>query len=164
MMVGKGFWRRIPKQDRLDAIQNALRLIDGNQTRIFASVVDKRTISPEDPVRVTFQQLIARFDHYLKRRHIHFGDTQRGLVIFDKSSKERPIQSLARDFKEVGHDGGVLRNMAEAPAFIDSQATRLIQLADLVAYAIFRKYERQDAQFSDLIDNKRPFHGAIFAR
>ncbi|APZ44139.1 DUF3800 domain-containing protein [Acidihalobacter ferrooxydans] len=61
---------------------------------------------------------------------------------------------MARDFKTIGHEWGTLRNMAEVPAFIDSEATRLIQLADLVAYALFRKYERKDTQFSQIIDNK----------
>jgi hypothetical protein len=139
MFAGRKFWRQFPKQQRTDAIKDALALIDGKHYRIFASVVNKVSISPEDPVRSTFQQLITRFDHFLTREHTHFNNTHRGLVIFDKTSKESSIQSLARDFKTMGHDWGSLRNMAEVPAFIDSEATRLIQLADLVAYALFRK-------------------------
>jgi hypothetical protein len=139
MFAGRKFWRQFPKQQRTDAIKDALALIDGKHYRIFASVVNKVSISPEDPVRSTFQQLITRFDHFLTREHTHFNNTHRGLVIFDKTSKESSIQSLARDFKTMGHDWGSLRNMAEVPAFIDSEATRIIQLADLVAYALFRK-------------------------
>lgn len=161
MLSGRGFWRQFPKADRFNAIKDALRLIDGRHYRVFASVVNKSAISPDDPIRSTFQQLISRFDHFLAREHTHFGNTHRGLVIFDKTSKERPIQALARDFKTIGHDWGTLRNMAEVPAFIDSQATRLIQLADLVAYALFRKYERDDTQFSDIIDNKHDSFGGV---
>nr|WP_232827905.1 DUF3800 domain-containing protein [Marinomonas shanghaiensis] len=60
-----------------------------------------------------------------------------------------------------GHEWGKLRNMADVPVFIDSHATRLIQLADLVAYAIFRKYEKQDNQFFDLIENKFDYFGGV---
>lgn len=161
MLAGRGFWRRFPKLDRLDAIKDALRLLDGQHYRVFASVVRKAAISPADPVRSTFQQLISRFDHFLTREHVQFNNTHRGLVIFDKTAKEGPIQSLARDFKTIGYDWGTLRNMAEVPAFIDSRATRLIQLADLVAYALFRKYERGDTQFSNIIDNKYDTFGGI---
>lgn len=161
MLAGRNFWRRFPKCDRINAIKDALRLIDGMHYRIFASVVEKTAISPEDPVRATFQQLITRFDHFLTREHTHFNNTHRGLILFDKSSEEDPIQSLARDFKSIGHDWGVLRNMAEVPVFVDSEATRLIQLSDLVAYALFRKYERGDTQFSDIIENKYDYFGGV---
>lgn len=83
------------------------------------------------------------------------------MILFDKSSKEAPIQALASEYKTEGHEWGKLRNMAEVPAFIDSEATRLIQLADLVAYAIFRKYEKGDSQFYDIIERKFDYHGGV---
>ena len=60
-----------------------------------------------------------------------------------------------------GHEWGKLRNMADVPVFVDSQATRLIQLADLVAYAIFRKYEKGDSQFYDIIERKFDYYGGV---
>lgn len=161
MLAGRKSWRKVPKEDRLNAIKDALRLIDGKHYRIIASVARKKAISPQDPVHSTFQQLVTRFDHYLAREHTHFNNTQRGLVIFDKSSKEAPIQALATEFKMDGHEWGKLRNMADVPVFVDSQATRLIQLADLVAYAIFRKYEKGDSQFYDIIERKFDYYGGV---
>jgi len=38
--------------------------------------------------------------------------------------------------------------------FIDSRASRLIQLADLVSYAIYRHYEKNDSQFYSIIAHK----------
>ena len=154
MFGGSGFWRKVDKADRLEAMKEALQLIDGRHYRIFASVVRKDAISPEDPVRYTFQQIISRFDHFLAREHDYFKNTHRGLVIFDKSSKEVSIQSLCRDFKTQGHDFGTLKNMADVPMFVDSKATRIIQLADLVAYALFRQYEHRDSQFFTIIERK----------
>jgi hypothetical protein len=36
------------------------------------------------------------------------------------------------------------------PLFLDSKASRLIQLADLISFGIFRKYEKDDNRFFDL--------------
>lgn len=161
IFAGRGVWRKIAKNDRIQCIKDALSLIDGNHYRILASVVRKSSISPDDPVRTTFQQLSVRFDHFLARQYTHYKDPQRGLIIFDKSSKEAPIQALATEFKIDGHEWGKLRNMADVPVFVDSKATRLIQLADLVAYAIYRKHEKGDSQFFDIIEKKFDYFGGV---
>jgi len=78
-------------------------------------------------------------------------DTQRGLILFDESSTEQRIQTLAREFKYAGHSYGVTRNYAEVPVFLDSRASRLIQLADLIAYALFRHFEHGDSKYYQVI-------------
>lgn len=98
-----------------------------------------------------FEQLTSRFDMFLKRCHHKYSDPQRGIMLFDSSSTERRIQSLAREFKYKGHSWGKTSNYAEVPVFMDSKASRLIQLADLVAFALFRFYEYDDSSFYDVI-------------
>ena len=44
-----------------------------------------------------------------------------------------------------------MTNLADVPFFVDSKVTRGIQYADLVAYAMWRKYERGDSDFFDVI-------------
>lgn len=52
---------------------------------------------------------------------------------------------------------GKLRNFAEVPLFLDSKASRLIQLSDIVAYWIYRYYQSHDSRGFELI---KPFiHG-----
>jgi hypothetical protein len=162
MKSGKGIFRRFPKEARLEAMKDALRIFVSSHpgNRLFASVVRKSTISPEDPVEHSFEQLASRFDHYLGRLH-KAGDSQRGVIIFDKSTYETTIQSLATDFRTVGHKWGVLRNLSEVPLFLDSQASRLIQLADLIAYGIFQKYEHADDQFFSILEPKFDAEGGI---
>lgn len=92
----------------------------------------------------------AGFDYFLIRLHKN-DDPQRGIIILDKSTYETTIQNLASDFRTIGHSWGVLRNLAEVPLFLDSKASRLIQLADLIAYSIFRAYEMNDPQFFEII-------------
>lgn len=162
MFGGKKEWRQYHKDQRCNLIRNALEILaDSHKSnRIFACVVNKAKVSPKDPVEVAFEQLASRFDHYLSRLHKN-NDPQRGLIIFDKSTYETTIQGLATDFRSVGHTWGVLRNLSEVPLFLDSKASRLIQLADLIAYSIFRKYEFGDDQFFSIITDRFDQVGGI---
>lgn len=47
-----------------------------------------------------------------------------------------------------------IRNLADTPLFVDSRASRVIQLADHVAYAVFRRYQSGDTQYLDRIAAK----------
>lgn len=155
MLSGKGIWRRYPKEKRFQAIQDILQVLANSHisNRIFASVIKKSSISPTDPVEAAFEHLSNRFDLYLMRLYRNH-DTQRGIIIFDKSTYESSLQTLATNFRTVGHRWGVLRNLAEVPLFLDSKASRLIQLADIIAYVIFRYFEISDNRFFPLIENR----------
>ncbi len=151
MLNGKGKWRHYPKADREQAIMDALSLVGSHPTnRAFACVVKKASVSPLDPVNVAFEQLASRFDYYLRRLH-KINNPQRGLMIFDKSTYETTLQALATDFRTEGHTWDKIRNFAEVPLFLDSRASRLIQLADLIAFAIFRFYESKDDRFYSVV-------------
>lgn len=76
------------------------------------------------------------------------------MMLFDESSTEKQLQKLAREFKQNGHTFGKTRNYAEVPVFLDSRASRLIQLADLVAYSIFRHFEHADSQYWDILKGR----------
>lgn len=162
MVGGKGVWRHFPKDDRAKAIEDALQIFLASHpsNRLFASVIRKAVVSPEDPVEVAFEQLSSRFDYYLKRLH-RTGDTHRGIIIFDKSTYETTIQSLATDFRTVGHRWGIIRNFSEVPLFLDSKASRMIQLADIIAYAIFRHFERGDSRYYSIIEDRFDSEGGI---
>ncbi|HEX6292470.1 MAG TPA: DUF3800 domain-containing protein, partial [Herpetosiphonaceae bacterium] len=162
MVGGKGKWRQYTKDDRFKAIEDILHvfLASHPSNRLFASVIRKSAVSPADPVEVAFEQLASRFDHYLARLH-KIGDTQRGIIIFDKSTYETTIQSLATDFRTIGHRWGIIRNFSEVPLFLDSKASRLIQLADIIAYVIFRRFEREDNRFYRIIEDRFDSEGGI---
>jgi hypothetical protein len=100
------------------------------------------------------------FDYYLTRLH-KSGDTQRGLIIFDKSTYESTIQSLASDFRTIGHKWGLIRNFSEVPLFLDSKASRLTQLADIIAHITFRHFEKGDSALFSLIQSRFDAEGGI---
>lgn len=152
MRSGRGPWKGVSMAARLQALRDALQIIADRhpKVRLFASVVHRDAPLVDDPVTAAFEQLASRFDYFLRREH-HSGNTQRGIAIFDKSTTEKSIQNLARVFKYDGHTWGQLKNFSEVPLFLDSRASRLIQLADLVAFAIYRRFEADDTRFYDII-------------
>ena len=162
MINGKKSWRKIPRAERTQAIKDALSVLTASHrsSRIFACIINKQIAFPRDAVELAFEQLASRFDQYLMRLHKE-QDTQRGIIVFDKSTYETTIQNLATDFRTIGHQWGVLRNLAEVPLFLDSRASRLIQLADLVAYALFRKFEHGDDQFASIFESRIDTAGGI---
>lgn len=153
MRAGRDGWKRFPLHERLDAIKDALRVGGSHNqgVRFFGSVIKKSSLAGEDPVEHAFQQLASRFDLFLKRIYAKHNDPQRGIIIFDKSTTEQRIQTLSREFKYLGHAWGTTKNYAEVPVFLDSKASRLIQLADLVAFALYRFHEHNDNSFYDVI-------------
>ena len=149
MRFGTDGWELHPFRTRVQAQIDILRTCILNRhprdVRLFGAVVRKDAIPGQDAAELAFEQLCSRFDHYLARLYRLNDSPERGLIIFDKSSTEQRIQTLARDFKYEGHTWGRTRNYAEVPVFLDSKASRLLQLADLVAYALFRYFERGDS-------------------
>lgn len=159
MFQGAGMWRTFPREMRIAAINDALSSIP-RQARLFGVVVEKAVLTTVNPVEYAFEQLCNRFDRFLHRRFLRH-DVQRGIIIFDKTSYETTLQGLTANFRTLGHRWGVVRNLAEVPLFIDSRASRLVQLADLISYALYRKYEAGDDRF--LAPIQRRFDGEALA-
>ena len=145
----------------LDALAAGVLNKHPHDARLFAVILEKKRYSGQDIAEIAFEQLSSRFDQYLSRLYKRRDEKHRGLILFDKSSTEHRIQTLAREFKYKGHSFGVTRNYAEVPVFLDSRASRLIQLADLVAFALFRKYEKDDDTFFHVIEHCFDSEGGV---
>lgn len=152
MLNGKKIWRKFKRSERKQVIIDALGILAKAHpsNRIFAIGVK---LGINNPIEYAYSQLVSRFDQYLLRLHRR-KDTQRGIVLFDKSKHERALQSLTAVYQKEGHQWGQLTNFAEVPVFIDSKASRLIQLADLVAYAISRKLNANDETLYKIIEQR----------
>ncbi|WP_200862169.1 DUF3800 domain-containing protein [Asticcacaulis sp. YBE204] len=158
---GKKQWRGIEKDQRLAAYREAMEVLSrSSQVHIFASVVHKAAVSPNDPMEFAFEQICNRFDRFLGRLH-NAGNTQRGLIILDKSSYETSLQKLSLDFRTIGHRWGQLYNLSDVPLFVDSKATRMIQYADMIAHATRRYYENGDASLFDIFSNRIDAVGGV---
>jgi hypothetical protein len=155
MHGGRGEWRRFPVADRIKAIADALSIVPKSHPSniLFGVGIKKPQYNPAMAVEKAFEQVCSMFDKYLWRMHLR-NDTQRGVIVFDKAIYETDIQALATNFRRIGHSWGVVRNLSEVPLFLDSKASRLVQLADLVSFALYRLYERNDYRFFNHIKDR----------
>ncbi len=153
MQSGRNRWRRLGSREvRREYICEALRTAEQlkGEWALFGIVVEKAAMPDEDVMDYCFEHRCSRFDQFLGRMHRR-SNTQRGIIIMDESTKETRLQELAINFRRHGHRWGKLRNLVDVPFFVNSKATRLVQYADMVAYALWRAYEHGDHQFLDLI-------------
>ena len=162
---GRGFWRSVSKEKRHAVLSECLEYIKNNYPRqfiLFGAVIDNAT---ENVPEELFSQLTSRFDMFLKRKFLKSNESARGLCIFDKTKMENKYQNWSKVYQTLGNRWSQkLNNFAEVPLFLDSTMSRSIQLADLIAFALFRKYEYNDESYFSVIKDcfdkeKKQIHG-----
>jgi len=148
-------WKTMNRGEARGVIKAVLKILaDSYDTaKAFACAIDKQSFPNYDPIEMAFEDLCSRFDMYLSNIGAD-GDRQRGILILDESSHETTLQKMATNFRVLGTKWGVIRNLAETPLFVDSRASRAVQVADHVAYAVFRRFNARDTQYFDIIAHK----------
>jgi len=144
------------KRDRITVIKNVLGKLDfaNPGVVVMGCAIHKPSFSGQDPVELAFEDLSSRFNMFIE--HHPIGDNrQRGMIIIDKSTYELGLQKLAGDFRMSGNRwGSQLRCIIEVPLFVDSGSSRLVQLADHIAYAIHRRYNQGDITYFNCIESR----------
>lgn len=166
ILGGKKHWRGVDKVARRQAYVSALEVVRDSPSwvRLFGAVIHKAAISPDDPMEHAFEQICNRFDRMLGRMHRSARDPDkqpRGLIILDDSAYETSLQSMAMEFRTLGHRWGRMKYLADVPFFVNSKATRMVQFADLIAYALRRYYEYGDAALFDIIKSRFDQEGGV---
>ncbi|NIE68393.1 DUF3800 domain-containing protein [Burkholderia sp. Ax-1719] len=156
MRAAKDGWDKFSPAERAQAAADVLRLLENKQSKVsvVAAVVEKSMMKPAEILPYCYELLAKCFDDWLAYRYQKYGEPARGIFILDrsKSAVEQNVQTLHRVFKHTGHGSGKLRNFAEVPMFLDSKASRLIQMADNVAYWIYRRYQSLDNRGFEIIE------------
>ena len=136
-------------EQRIELLREVYPIIAESRSRLFGVVIDK-TVIPSNQYERGFEEIVSRFDQMLARFYSQ-NNQQRGLIVVAESSYRENIELLARDIAERGHRWGETHNLADIPYFTPAGSTRLLQLADFVSNAIFRRYERSDARAFDVL-------------
>lgn len=165
-----GGWRRVSRAKRMAVGDALLGLIgswqhqgSGSAILPFAVIVDRgRT---ETPIEHGYAELLYRFDKRLRTRR-KGGDGHNCVLVADRGQYEAAITSWveAARSRPRGRSGEKrrLHALVETPFFVDSRSTRLMQLADLVSYALFRAYNADDWAWADhLVPSIRAQRGAL---
>lgn len=150
-------WTRVPFPDRMSVLSGAYSTLVNFRERssdypltFFGAVVDRDKVPDRrEREKLAYELVLNKFDAMLRRINRAGSPGQRGLVIHDQKvihggrrvwTAERAIQEWTRDWREVAGRVGRLRHFADVPLFADSKASRLIQAADVVSYALWRSY------------------------
>ncbi len=148
--------------ERRTIIKEVLKVLANSYAtaKAFACAVHKASYPGRDPMELAFEDLCSRFDLFLKRLR-DSGDNQRGMIVLDESTHETTLQDMARKFRTLGTQWNVIRNVVDVPLFVDSKASRCIQVADHVAYAVYRRYAAGDTNYLDLVLSRFDFDGKV---
>lgn len=146
MWSGRKSWSHIPVTTRRTLVAAVFdhlkvwRSSDGRVPRYFAVAVHKPSFAGRDLVEVAHEELFLRFNGFMGRLHSS-GSSHRSVIVADESQYESLIQRLVPKWKVSGTRAGRLHSLAEVPLFIDSRASRVIQAADFIAWAVWQYYQ-----------------------
>ncbi|MCL5783034.1 MAG: DUF3800 domain-containing protein [Candidatus Thermoplasmatota archaeon] len=107
---------------------------------------------------VVFEDIVTRFNTFMVRQYNHRRPTK-GLIIMDQAH-EKKYRELFQGFRESGTRYGAVNNVVDIPYFAGGVDTRMIQVADLVAYSVYQYYEHDNSEYfnqvSDRFDRRGP--------
>ncbi len=132
--------------------ETADALAGWDDARLFGDAHSKTTISADQRLRSRefgLEQVTTRFNAYLENVH---GADALSLMIHDQHQAESTkLTELFRKWHRDGTSYTKIPHIAETPLFVDSSLTAMIQVVDLVAYAVRRFFDRGDTDLFNRI-------------
>ena len=152
------------KEDRREVLKDVLGIFAAapRPACALACAVHKASFPGRDPMETAFSELCAWFDGFLKDRHQAGGPDEKGIIFLDQSTYETSLRRIARDFRRNGLTTENGRYIVDGPHFVNSRTTRCVQIADHVAYSVFRHYHAQDNTYLNVVLNRFQSDGKTF--
>jgi hypothetical protein len=151
-------WNKLSREQSRELLDTVYGVIAAADLTLFGVAVERdwlRSRGEEDEYAFAFESITQRFDEFLKRKFREDSNRQRGIIIVAQSEFQRRIETLAqRIIKDGGTRWGELRNLAEIPLFTSAANSRMLQVADFCANAVYGRYESGYARQFDRIAPK----------
>lgn len=125
--------------------ESYLEQIIERNTVIMASVIDKRYlhkyVTHEILHMKAYEFVLERIQHYMREFH----RKHRALIVMDDTSKQlnRAIAMKHAQFQREGNRNMRFPSVVEYPFFARSELSNGIQLADQLAYNVYRAFRRE---------------------
>lgn len=152
----KSNWVRLPTaRARRSPFLHALREADltrlteiyygqvvARKTVVMASVIDKRRLhahmTHETLHKKAYEFLLERIQHYMRAHH----RKHRALIVMDDTSRQlnRAVAMKHALFQRTGNQNMTFPAIVEYPFFTRSELSNGVQLADLLAYNVYRAF------------------------
>jgi hypothetical protein len=151
------------KEERVEILKEVLRLFNAASSPACAlgCAVHKTSFIGQDPMELAFSELCSWFDGFLKARHQRTGVDEKGIIFLDESTYETSLRQIARDFRRNGPTSDNGRYIVDGPHFVKSHTTRCVQIADHVAYAVFRYFNAADSNYLNVVLNRFQSDGRV---
>jgi hypothetical protein len=157
ILSGKDRFRRIEENIRdqiMDEIYEIIKSAGFPNLITFATAIHVSAVkNGAQALEDCLEDICQRFNTFLKYQ-FQAGYPDKGLLIMDKSGRETRIRELMSTFEQQGTKCGYLGNIMDVPYFADSKHTRMLQIADFVAFAFGRYLNSQDKSFFDKISKR----------
>ena len=113
---------------------------------ILASVIDKRFlrdhVTHETLHKMAYEFLLERIQHYMRQFHRR----HRALIVMDDTGKQlnSAVAMKHARFQRAGNRNMEFPAIVEYPFFTRSELSNGVQLADLLAYSVYRAFRHED--------------------
>ncbi|MCE2518641.1 MAG: DUF3800 domain-containing protein [Alphaproteobacteria bacterium] len=115
-------------------------------TVIMASVIGKRFLhdgTTHETLHMTaYEFLLERIQHYMRQYHAK----HRAMIVMDDTSRQvnRAVAMKHASFQRAGNRNMTFPAIVEYPFFTRSELSNGVQLADLLAYSVYRAFKGED--------------------
>lgn len=142
----------LTRDERRQLVQEIADAVSGwGFARLFAECIDKIYFDPSKTMRTVgeqaFEQVVSRFEQYLKKIDSGSQDNYYGLLVHDNNETvARKHTEMMRTFHRTGTLWTDVEQIIETPLFVDSKLTSMVQIADLCSYALRRFVENGETR------------------
>jgi len=151
---GKGRFRQMAPADRiamLEAVYDVIARAGFPNLIAFMTAIHVSAVtSGSQALRDCLEDICQRFNTFLVRQ-FNAGYKDKGLLIMDKSGRESRVREFMAEFERDGTQRGYLGNIMDVPYFADSAHTRMLQMADFLAFAGGRYFNSSDRTYLDKV-------------
>jgi Protein of unknown function (DUF3800) len=145
-------------QERKDAVKNIAHCISRwGFARLFAECIDKLYFNPAKTGcsidEQAFEQVVSRFEQWVTRQSPP-GPAQQNfaLIVHDMNQTVAAKHSnMMRQFFKSGTLWTTIKHIVETPFFVDSSLTRMVQMADVCAWALRRFCENNEEDIFNIV-------------
>ena len=145
-------------EKKQEIFTKVLDFIYSSKITLLNSVIFKDAMKIQypnlNPMESSWTFIVERFEHFLKSEP---DETNNGLVFVD-SSQKKPESEIKSVIWRLARYGSVMQridHVIEDPIFTKSHLRNLIQLADMVAYVVYKNY-KGDPTFKGWFERLKP--------
>lgn len=145
-------YNHLTQSERKQYILDLAKCISRWQSaRLFAECIDKIFYDPNIAKKTAdeqaFEQLVSRFEQFIENSNKKKTETCFGLLIYDNNETvAKKHTEQMNKYRKTGTLWTNIDQIIETPLFVNSSLTKMIQVADICAYALRRYLENNEEE------------------